>query len=232
MGRQRRPMLTDRSRAIRRHVSSTWFQRHCAATIQRFRPGTEHEGADRRHSLRPRSDDHVRHSARWSLNRPIVDTPEQCALLRTRATRQTHQERLDYFPFCISLLPRQYWNTALGRKDAFSNEKSSARSHGRIQGQDHFAPAEKATPWTGERRPAKNVRRSAGGLTHFQHRVRGSTLISGDIDHAIGTHAIEKKAVCSSSLKRKCDTLLPLLEHAIAYLHEFRVRFHVGLQIL
>jgi len=33
-------------------------------------------------------------------------------------------------------------------------------------------------------------------------------------------------------LKRKRDTFLPLLQHAIAYLHEFRVRFNVGLQIL
>jgi hypothetical protein len=39
-----------------------------------------------------------------------------------------------------------------------------------------------------------------------------------------------KNAVCSRRLKR--DTLLPLLEHAIAYLHEFRVRFNIGLQIL
>ena len=42
----------------------------------------------------------------------------------------------------------------------------------------------------------------------------------------------EEQAVCSGRLKRKGDTFLPLLEHAIAYLHEFRVRFHVGLQFL
>jgi hypothetical protein len=42
----------------------------------------------------------------------------------------------------------------------------------------------------------------------------------------------EEQGVCSGSLKRKRDTFLPLLEHAIAYLHEFRVRFNVGLQIL
>ena len=42
----------------------------------------------------------------------------------------------------------------------------------------------------------------------------------------------EEQAVCSGRLKRKRDTFLPLLEHAIAYLHEFRVRFNVGLQIL
>ena len=41
-----------------------------------------------------------------------------------------------------------------------------------------------------------------------------------------------KNAVCSHHLKRKRDTLLPLLEHAIAYLHEFRVRFNIGSQIL
>ncbi len=41
-----------------------------------------------------------------------------------------------------------------------------------------------------------------------------------------------ERAVCSGRLKRKRDTLLPLLEHAIAYLHEFRVRFNVGLQFL
>jgi hypothetical protein len=42
----------------------------------------------------------------------------------------------------------------------------------------------------------------------------------------------EEQAVCSGRLKRKRDTFLPLLEHAIAYLHEFRVRFHVGFEIL
>ena len=42
----------------------------------------------------------------------------------------------------------------------------------------------------------------------------------------------EEQAVCSGRLKRKRDTFLPLLEHAITYLNEFRVRFHVGLQIL
>ncbi len=42
----------------------------------------------------------------------------------------------------------------------------------------------------------------------------------------------EEQAVCSGSLKRKRDTFLPLLKHAIAYLNEFRVRFNVGLQIL
>jgi hypothetical protein len=42
----------------------------------------------------------------------------------------------------------------------------------------------------------------------------------------------EKQALCSGRLKRTRDTFLPLLEHAIAYLHEFRVRFNVGLQIL
>ena len=43
---------------------------------------------------------------------------------------------------------------------------------------------------------------------------------------------LEERMACSGRLKRKRDTLLPLLEHAIAYLHEFRVRFNVGLQIL
>jgi len=40
----------------------------------------------------------------------------------------------------------------------------------------------------------------------------------------------EEQAVCSGCLERKRDTFFPLLEHAIAYLHEFRVRFDVGLQ--
>ena len=35
----------------------------------------------------------------------------------------------------------------------------------------------------------------------------------------------EEGMACSGGLKRKRDTLLPLLEHAITYLHEFRVRF-------
>ena len=39
-------------------------------------------------------------------------------------------------------------------------------------------------------------------------------------------------AICSCRLKRKRDTLLPLLEHAIAYLIEFRMRFNVGVQFL
>jgi hypothetical protein len=42
----------------------------------------------------------------------------------------------------------------------------------------------------------------------------------------------EERAVCSGRLKRKRDTFLPLLEHAIAYFHEFRVSFNGGLQIL
>ena len=33
----------------------------------------------------------------------------------------------------------------------------------------------------------------------------------------------KETAACSGSLKRKRHTLLPLLEHAIAYLHEFRM---------
>ena len=40
----------------------------------------------------------------------------------------------------------------------------------------------------------------------------------------------EEQAVRSGRLKRKRDTFLPLPEHAIAHLHEFRVRFSVGLQ--
>jgi hypothetical protein len=42
----------------------------------------------------------------------------------------------------------------------------------------------------------------------------------------------EERAVCSGRLKRKRDTFLPLPEHAIADLHEFRVRLNIGLQIL
>ena len=42
----------------------------------------------------------------------------------------------------------------------------------------------------------------------------------------------EEQAVCSGRLKRKRDTFLPLLEHAIAYLHEFHMRFNVGVQFL
>ena len=42
----------------------------------------------------------------------------------------------------------------------------------------------------------------------------------------------EEQAVCSGRLKRMRDSLLPLLEHAIAYLNEFRVRFDVGVQFL
>jgi len=53
------------------------------------------------------------------------------------------------------------------------------------------------------------------------------------VDHAEVVLLIaEEQAVCSGRLKRKRDTFLPLLEHAIAYLHEFRVRFNVGMQIL
>jgi hypothetical protein len=42
--------------------------------------------------------------------------------------------------------------------------------------------------------------------------------------HGLGT------VVCAGRRKRQRDTLLPLLEHAIAYLNEFPVRFNVGLQ--
>ena len=39
-------------------------------------------------------------------------------------------------------------------------------------------------------------------------------------------------AICSDRSKRKSNTLFPLLEHAIAYLNEFRTRFNVGVQFL
>jgi hypothetical protein len=42
----------------------------------------------------------------------------------------------------------------------------------------------------------------------------------------------EQQAVCSGRLKRKRDTFLPLLEHAIAYLLEFLVSLNVGAQFL
>ena len=44
--------------------------------------------------------------------------------------------------------------------------------------------------------------------------------------------ARKERVVCSGRPKRLRNTLLPLLEYAIAYLHEFRVRFHVGAQFL
>jgi len=44
--------------------------------------------------------------------------------------------------------------------------------------------------------------------------------------------ALEERTVCSGRLKRKSNTLFPLLEHAIAYFHEFRVRFNVVAQFL
>ena len=48
------------------------------------------------------------------------------------------------------------------------------------------------------------------------------------VDHSeVVLLVAEERAVCSGRLKRKRDTFLPLLEHAIAYLHEFRVRFNV-----
>jgi hypothetical protein len=40
------------------------------------------------------------------------------------------------------------------------------------------------------------------------------------------------RACCSGRRKRKRNTLLPLLEHAVAYVNEFRVRFHVGVYFL
>ena len=43
---------------------------------------------------------------------------------------------------------------------------------------------------------------------------------------------LEEWAVCSRPFKRERDTLLPLLDHAIAYLNELGVRFHVGAQFL
>ena len=44
--------------------------------------------------------------------------------------------------------------------------------------------------------------------------------------------APEERKVCSDRVKREHDTFLPLLEHAIAYLTEFRVRINVGVQFL
>lgn len=43
---------------------------------------------------------------------------------------------------------------------------------------------------------------------------------------------LEERTICSHDLKRQHDTLIPLLEHAIAYLHELRVRFHIGAYFL
>jgi len=43
---------------------------------------------------------------------------------------------------------------------------------------------------------------------------------------------LEERTICLRRLKRMRDALLPLLEHAITYLHEFGVRFHVGVYFL
>ena len=60
--------------------------------------------------------------------------------------------------------------------------------------------------------------------------------VFADVFHAMSARRsgadLEERTVCSGRLKRKRDTLLPLLEHAIAYLNEFRVRLHVGVQFL
>jgi hypothetical protein len=50
----------------------------------------------------------------------------------------------------------------------------------------------------------------------------------GTINALASVQNARGRAVCSGRLKRKRDTLLPLLAHAIAYLNEFRVPFHVG----
>ena len=64
----------------------------------------------------------------------------------------------------------------------------------------------------------------------FQTVVKGSGRTVGHSDLVL--LIAEEQAVCSGRLKRKRDTFLPLLEHAIAYLHEFHMRFDIGLQIL
>ncbi len=40
----------------------------------------------------------------------------------------------------------------------------------------------------------------------------------------------EGRATCSRRLKRLDDALLPMLKHAIAYLDEFRMRFHISVE--
>ena len=55
---------------------------------------------------------------------------------------------------------------------------------------------------------------------------------SADIYLIINGLHYTKRTVCSSPFKRKRDTLLPMLEHAIAYLTEFLVRFHIGVHFL
>ena len=43
---------------------------------------------------------------------------------------------------------------------------------------------------------------------------------------------LEGRTVCSGRLERMRHTLLPLLEHAMTYLNEFRVRINLGVQFL
>jgi hypothetical protein len=74
--------------------------------------------------------------------------------------------------------------------------------------------------WSANRKLSRN------GL----QRPRGSERIVGHSEVVL--LIAKEQAVCSGRPKRKRDAFLPLLEHAIAYLHEFRVRFNVGLQIL
>jgi len=52
---------------------------------------------------------------------------------------------------------RECWNTAIVRKNAPCNEKSSSGSCWRIQGQDPFVAAETSAAWASERRSATNV---------------------------------------------------------------------------
>jgi hypothetical protein len=65
-------------------------------------------------------------------------------------------------------------------------------------------------------------------------KLEASDVFAG-VFHAMSARRtgadLEERTVCSG-LKRKRNTLLPLLEHAIAHLIEFRVRFNVGVQFL
>jgi hypothetical protein len=78
------------------------------------------------------------------------------------------------------------------------------------------------------RRAAITTGKQSNRNPRGQYRTERFSGIVGDSEVVLLT--AEEQAVRSGRLKRKRDTFLPLPEHAIAHLHEFRVRFNVGLQ--
>jgi hypothetical protein len=120
----------------------------------------------------------------------------------------------------LSVTPTQYATLSTTAHKArervlYSGRTGTACGHFLVQPLDG-SPGPQVTDFTSENISSFNGRRSG--------------RIAGTLEVVL--LFAEEQAVCSGRSKRKSNTFLPLLEHAIAYLPEFRVRFHIGLQFL